>query len=89
MLSIVKIPPVEKIAIPLKAAPLVQPLPSWEPKPNNAPPIIAAAILVPDLIAGDFSNVRFNLFEINPDKKAPNRAPITSNTSHDFKGLSP
>ena len=38
MANIVINPPVESTAIPLKAAPLVQPRAIWAPNPNNTPP---------------------------------------------------
>ena len=81
------IPPVERTAIPLNAAPLVHPLPNCAPRPNNSPPKSPAITLVLALILGEDSKVNFSLFEINPETKAPIITPITSNTSQFFKGL--
>jgi len=86
MANMVMIPPNDITAIPLKAAPLVHPRPSCEPRPKSAPPIIAAIIRVPLVIFGPLSNLIPARFEITPEKKAPMTTPITSKTSQSFNG---
>ncbi len=82
----VRKPPVEKMAMPLSAAPLVQPRPSCEPIPNKMPPANAKKSLVRIFILGPLSTFNLSRPDKNPDKKAPVSKPSTSKTSHERIG---
>ena len=82
-------PPNDITAIPERAAPLVQPRPSCEPIPQSIPPINAPATRILVVVLGPFSSLKSSLFEINPDKNAPIKTPVTSKTSQFKSGLVP
>ena len=84
---IVTKPPKERTAIPLSAEPLVQPRPSWEPKPKSTPPDKARMSLLREVIEGECSTLNFNRPAKAPDKNPPTRTPIISKTSQVFIGL--
>ena len=54
-------PPRERTAMPLSADPLVQPLPSCDPKPNRTPPARAKIIRRRDVIFGECSTLNLSL----------------------------
>jgi hypothetical protein len=64
MHSIEMNPAVDNTAIPLKAAPLVHPLPNCDPSPNKSPPMAAATNRVVELILGEyhFSHYTWRLY---------------------------
>ena len=83
-------PPVESTAIPLKAAPLVQPLAIWAPIPNKIPPLNAKIKRRLFVILGECCTLQPILPAKPPEIKAPISTPIVSKTIQLFIGdLSP
>ena len=80
-------PAVDKTAIPLRAAPLAQPLPNEAPIPTITPPRPATISHFLDVILGECSTFSFNLPDNAPEIKPPKTTPIISKTSHEFSGL--
>ena len=68
MANIVIKPPVDKTAMPLKAAPLVQPRANCAPKPKNVPPIKATINRFLEVIPGACCTKSFSLPLKAPDK---------------------
>ena len=85
--TIVMNPPRDSTAIPLNAEPLVQPLPSWDPKPKRMPPPRAKRSLFFEVIFGECSTLNFNRPDKAPERNPPARTPVISNTSHVFIGF--
>ncbi len=81
MANMVMNPPTESTA-----APLVQPLATCEPTPNNNPPAKAHISRFLLVIFGLCSVLIFSLPEIDPEIKAPTNTPKTSNTNQLFMG---
>src|SRR5450759_3182553 len=84
---IVTNPPSDSTAIPLRAEPLVQPLPSCDPKPKSTPPPNASNILFLDVIFGECSTLNFRRPEMAPERNPPTITPSISKTNHVFIGL--
>lgn len=85
MASIVIKPPVEITAIPLKAAPLVQPRAICAPNPNNKPPAKAKTNLLFDVIFGECWTLSPILSVKPPEINAPIKTPNASKTNQLFK----
>lgn len=71
MAIMVKKPAVDRIAIPVRAVPLVHPLPNCEPNPKNNPPSVANINRVVELILGPLSTLKPKRPDIAPEKKEP------------------
>src|SRR5450759_1897223 len=80
-------PPSDSTAIPLRAEPLVQPLPSCDPKPKSTPPPSARNNLFIEVIFGECSTLNFRRPAKAPDINPPTRTPSISKTSHVFMGF--
>ena len=77
MAAIVTNPDNDKTLIPVNAAPLVQPLPSWLPNPNSNPPIAAKTNRLCDVIFGECSTFHVSRPDSAPDKNPPTITPRT------------
>ena len=86
MANIVINPPVDSTAIPLNAAPLVQPRAICAPNPNNTPPPKAKTSLRLLVIFGECWTLQLILPLKPPDINAPINRPSVSNTSQVFIG---
>ena len=83
----VSMPPAERTAMPLSAAPLVQPRPNCAPNPNSNPPTPANIRRVVLDMRGPFSSLNPNRPDMAPEKNAPANAPSERNTSQFLIGL--
>ena len=84
MASMVIKPPVESTAMPLSAAPLVQPRAICAPNPNKRPPPNAKANLLFEVIFGECCTLKPMRPLSPPEINAPIITPKVSNTNQLF-----
>ena len=80
-------PPRDNTAIPLKADPLVHPLPSCDPNPKRTPPVKARRSRFFEVIFGECSTLSFRRPANAPERNPPTRTPVISKTSQVFIGF--